>query len=288
MSVPKEPERPTDSATPGDGGSVAQTAEAVLELRGVTLQRNGTAILQGIDWTVAKGEHWVVLGPNGSGKTTLLQVVTGYEWPTSGSVQVLGAEYGHVDLRELRRSIGWVSPAFASRLHLRESARAVVVSGCYGSIGLFYEHPELELFERADDLLTVLGCGPLRDRPFGVLSQGERQRVLIARALMADPRLLVLDEPTAGLDIAAREDLLQGLDVLIAAPAGPTLLFVTHHLEEVGEGMSHALLLSGGVVVAAGPKADVAADELLSAAMGVPVQVVRRNGRFFAITGGGR
>ena len=263
------------------------TTAPVVELRGVTLRRNGTSILRGIDWTVDVGEHWVVLGPNGSGKTTLLQVVTGYEWPTTGSVRVLGAEYGHVDLRDLRRSIGWVSPAFASRLHLREPARAIVVSGTYGSIDLFYEHPDRGLFERADDLLTVLGCAHLRDRPFGVLSQGERQRVLIARALMADPRLLVLDEPTAGLDLAAREDLLQALDVLISAPGGPTLLFVTHHLEEVGEGLSHVLLLNRGEVAAAGPKAEVVGDQVLSATMGVPIQVVRRNGRFFAITGGG-
>jgi iron complex transport system ATP-binding protein len=262
-------------------------AGLVLEMRGITLRRDGIDILRGIDWTVAAGEHWVVLGANGSGKTTLLQVVTGYEWPTTGMVRVLGAEYGHVDLRDLRRSIGWVSPAFASRVHLREPARAVVVSGAFGSIGLFYEHPEAGLFERADDLLTVLGCAHLRDRPFGVLSQGERQRVLIARALMADPRLLVLDEPTAGLDLAAREDLLQALDVLIASPNGPTLLFVTHHVEEVGEGLTHVLLLSGGRVAAAGPKDEVIGDGRLSAAMGVPIQIVRRNGRFFAITGGG-
>ena len=198
----------------------------------------------------------------------------------------MGAEYGHVDLRELRRSIGWVSPAFAAQVRQWESARSVVVSGRYASIGLFYEHPGTDDFTRADELLDALGCAHLAGRPFGVLSQGEGQRVLIARALMADPRLLVLDEPTAGLDIAAREDLLQALEVLMAAPDGPTLLFVTHHLEEVGEGLSHVLLLRGGEVVFAGPKAEVVSDASLTEVMGVPVTVVRHHGRFFALTGG--
>ena len=258
----------------------------VVKLEGVTLVRDGITLLDGVDWAVAPGEHWVVLGPNGSGKTTLLQVVAGYEQPTRGRVRVLGAVFGEVDLRGLRRAIGWVSPALAGRLHPRDSAEDVVVSGLFASIGLFFETPVAADRSRAAELLEIMGCAHLAGRPFGVLSQGEQQRVLLARALMADPRLLVLDEPTAGLDMAAREDFLAALGVLTEAATGPTVLFVTHHLEEVAPGMTHALLLSGGRVVARGPKAAVLVDDLVSTTMGVGVEVFSRSGRFHALPAG--
>lgn len=257
--------------------------DSILELAGVTLVRDGATLLDGIDWSVAAGEHWVILGPNGSGKTTLLQVAAGYEHPTCGSVRVLGGTFGRVDLRELRRAIGWVSPALAQQLHLRDTTLDIVVSGRFASIGLFFESPTSDDRSRAAELLEIMGCTHVMERPFGVLSQGEQQRVLVARALMADPRLLVLDEPTAGLDIAAREDLLAALDVLTHAPGGPTVLFVTHHLEEIAPGLTHALLLCGGRVVACGPKGDVVTAELVSTAMGVAVEVLARNGRFHAV-----
>lgn len=255
----------------------------VVRLEGVSLRRGDTAILSGVDWSVRRGEHWAVLGPNGSGKTTLLRIVAGYLHPSSGRAAVLGGEFGRVDLRGLRRDIGWVSPALADQLHPRDTALDVVVSGAFASIGLFFEDPRVEQRERAVELLEVLGCGALAARPFGVLSQGERQRVVLARALMADPRLLVLDEPSAGLDIAAREDLLESLDVLVRVEDGPTVVLVTHHVEEIPAGVTHALLLSGGRVNAAGTREAVLTETEVSAAMGVELELLERGGRLWGI-----
>ncbi len=255
----------------------------VIRFEDVGVVRGGVAVLSGISWEVAPGQHWAVVGANGSGKTTLLQVVAGYDHPTTGRVQVLGCELGHTDVRFLRRSIGWVSPALARRLRPGDSARDVVVSGRFASIGLFFEDPQPDEFQRADELLDTLGCSHLGDRSFGVLSQGEQQRVLVARALMPDPRILVLDEPTSALDIAAREDFLAALEVLTGAPDGPVVLMVSHHLEEVVPGITHALLLKGGSPVAAGPAGAVLTGPHVSDAMGVPVEVLRRDGRFWAL-----
>jgi len=258
-------------------------AEPVIALDGVDVVRDGTALIQDVTWHVLPGEHWALLGPNGAGKTTLLQVIAGYLYPTRGTVRVLGREFGRVDVRSLRRSIGWVSPRLAQRLHPNENAVDVTVSGRFASIGLFFEQPDRADYVRAEGLLDALGCLYLAGRPFGVLSQGEQQRVLVARALMADLRILVLDEPTAGLDLAAREDLLESLAVLARSPAGPTVLLVTHHPEEIVPAISHTLLLSGGRVVAAGPTAEVLLDGPLSLAMGVPIEITRLDGRFWAL-----
>jgi ABC-type molybdenum transport system, ATPase component/photorepair protein PhrA len=257
----------------------------VIALDGVDVVRDGMALIEAVTWRVLPGEHWAVLGPNGAGKTTLLQVVAGYLFPTRGRVSVLGHEFGRVDLRGLRRSIGWVSPVLARRLHTHDSALDVVTSGRFASIGLFFEQPDGDDFSRARGLLDALGCAHLAERSFGVLSQGEQQRVLIARALMADLRILILDEPTAGLDLAAREDLLESLDVLTGADAGPTVLLVTHHPEEIIPAFNRTLLLRGGRIVAAGPTEEVVADGPVSLAMGIPVEIVYRQGRFWALPG---
>jgi len=275
----------SEARAPG-GDGLGSSPAPVVAVEAVSFRRGETTILDGIDWRVEPGQHWALIGPNGSGKTTLLQVVTGYLWPTSGVVSVLGERFGKVDLRALRRSIGWVSPSLAARMHRHDPALDVVLSGRFASIGLFFDEPTDEDRAQAADLLAVMGCAHVGARPFGVLSQGEQQRVLIARALMASPRLLVLDEPTAGLDLAAREDLLEALQVLTESEEGPTILLVTHHLEEVVEGLTHVLLLNGGRVVAAGPKAEVATGDRLTETMGVAVEVVRRNGRFWALAGG--
>ncbi len=264
-------------------GDAEPVIEPVIALDGVDVVKDGTALIQEVTWHVLPGEHWALLGPNGAGKTTLLQVIAGYLYPTAGSVRVLGQEFGRVDLRVLRRSIGWVSPSLARRLHMGESALNVTISGRFASIGLFFEQPDGADVTRAEGLLDALGCSHLAGRAFGVLSQGEQQRVLIARALMADLRILILDEPTAGLDLAAREDLLESITVLAGSPDGPTVFLVTHHPEEIVPAISHTLLLSGGRVAAAGPTADVLVDGLVSLAMGVPVEITRLDGRFWAL-----
>ena len=270
----------TVSARRGEG---APGVDEVIRLRGVSLVRDGVPLLSAIDWSVARGEHWAVLGPNGSGKTTLLRLVAGYVQPTQGAAEVLGGVFGRTDLRVLRRRIGWVSPAMADRLHPGDPALDVVLGGIFATVGLFHESPTHDDRAKAGDLLEALGCGSLGPRRFGVLSQGERQRVLLARALISDPSLLVLDEPTAGLDVAAREDLLESLTVLASASDGPTILLVTHHLEEIVPGFSHALLLSGGRVLAAGPRQRVLTAPLVSSALGVDVEVVERDGRLWSI-----
>ncbi|MHB9148506.1 MAG: ABC transporter ATP-binding protein [Thermoleophilia bacterium] len=256
---------------------------SVISLSNVSLWRDGVPLLSEIDWQVSKGQHWAVLGPNGSGKTTLLRVVAGYVQPSRGTVRVLGSVFGRTDLRELRRRIGWVSPALAERLHADDTALEVVIGGMFAVVGLFHERPTDDDRAKATDLLDVLGCDGLAGRRFGVLSQGERQRVLLGRALMCDPSLLVLDEPAAGLDVGAREDLLESLAVLISAPDGPTVLLVTHHLEEIVPGFSHALLLSAGRVLAGGPRELALTAPLVSEAMGVDLEVVEREGRLWSI-----
>jgi iron complex transport system ATP-binding protein len=258
----------------------------VIELRDVSLAREGVAVLGGVTWRVEAGQHWAVLGANGAGKSTLLRMVAGYLQPSRGAVSVLGREFGRTDVRELRKRVGWVSPALAERLYGTQTARDVVVSGCFCTISVFYERPTERDQETALGLLEAVGCGHLADRAFGRLSLGERQRVLVARALAADPRLLVLDEPTAGMDMAAREDLLEAVEVLTASPGGPTVLLVTHHPEEIGPGIDHALLLHRGRDLVAGPKEKVLTGGYLSVAMGVPVEVVARNGRYYALVAG--
>ncbi len=255
----------------------------ILELEEVGLVLDGVRVLDSVDWSVRRGEHWAVLGANGSGKTTLLRIVAGYQWPTRGGVTLLGYRFGQVDLRRLRRRIGWVSPSLAAELRPFDPALDVVVSGRFASLNLFFDHPTEGERSEAHELLDTLGVAYLAERPFGVLSQGERQRVLLARSLMAEPEVLILDETTAGLDLAAREDLLEALQVLTEAADGPSIFFVTHHLEEIVPGITHVLLLSGGRVVAAGPKEAVLGEEALSEAMGVPLEVHARHGRHWAI-----
>jgi iron complex transport system ATP-binding protein len=264
-------------------GLMGSDGRPVLDLAGVSLLRDGVLVLEDVSWTVGPGEHWAVLGPNGSGKTSLLHIAAGYLWPTRGAVSVLGSRFGKVDLRVLRRRIGWVSPALAAQLSPGESAREVVLSGRFAALNLFFAHPGAEDTAQADDLLEVLGIAYLAERPFGVLSQGERQRVLVARSLLADPELLILDEPTAGLDLGAREDFLEALQVLTQAVGGPTVVFVTHHVEEIVPGISHVLLMRQGAVVAAGEKADVLRNGPLSRALGLPVEVHSRYDRHWAI-----
>lgn len=261
----------------------------VVRLTAVDLALNGRGILHAVDFAVEMGQHWVILGPNGSGKTTILQIIAGYRWPTRGRVSVLGQEFGAVDVRELRQEIGIVSTAITRRVPERDTCAQVVMSGRFASLGLFYQRPTEDDATRAQVLLAQVGCGDLWDRAFGVLSAGERQRVILARALMPSPRLLLLDEPTARLDIGGRESFFRALRELVQpAPADagilpPTVLFVTHHVEEVTPIFTHALLLRRGRVAAAGPLDEALTSERVSEAYDLEIQVLRRGGRLWAL-----
>jgi len=259
---------------------VSGDGSAILKLENVHLRRGGTVILDGLSWRVAPGEHWAVVGPNGSGKTTMLKAATGAMWPSSGTVEALGCRYGHVDLRELRRRIGWVSSAVEELVPPREKALDVVLSGFFASFGI-YDDATVAQRARAAELLSFFGCGRIADRPYGVLSQGEKQRVLVARSLMSDAEILIMDEPAAGLDITAREVLLEAVERLARKGDGPTLVFVTHHIEEIVPAITHVLVLCAGRVRAAGEKREILTGPALAEAFSVPVEIDCRHGRFW-------
>ena len=248
----------------------------------VCLARDGQPILRDVDWTVRDGERWVVLGPNGAGKTTLLEVASLYLYPSSGHVTVLGAVHGRTDIRPLRSRIGYASAALARLLHPDATALLAVATGRTGVLDQYWAVPSDADFAAARDLLRRLGCAELADHELGTLSEGERQRVQIARALMGAPELLVLDEPSAGLDLGARELLVRSLGGLAADPRVRAILFVTHHVEEVPAGFSHVLLLRGGSVLGAGPIADVLTGDALTACFGLSLAVDARRGRWAA------
>jgi iron complex transport system ATP-binding protein len=255
-------------------------AQFAVELLDVALVREGRAILEDISWKVRIGDHWAVVGANGSGKTTLLRMIAGYLWPTRGSIAVFGNGFGSIDLREYRSGMGWVSSTLQSRVPFKELALDVVLSGKHASIGL-WEKPDPDDLQRANKLLDLLGCHEYGSRSFGVLSQGEQQRVLIARALMPRPRLLVLDEPCAGLDMIARESLLDMIQELGERTDGPTLILVTHHIEEIVPVFSHVLVFKSGRVIAQGDKDKTLNDRVLSDAFQTPISIVRINDRFW-------
>ncbi|MGN6610042.1 MAG: ABC transporter ATP-binding protein, partial [Jatrophihabitans sp.] len=242
----------------------------------------GNVLLDCVDWTVNEGERWIVLGPNGAGKTTLLQLASALMHPPSGTDCVLGEQLGRVDTSELRPRIGLASAALAQRIPNGETVVDVVVSAGYSVIGRWREAYGRVDMRRAGALLERLGVGELGDRLYGTLSEGERKRVQIARALMTDPELLLLDEPAAGMDLGGREDLLRRLTRLAADAEAPASVLVTHHVEELPPGITHILLLREGKAVAQGLVRDVLTDEHLSATFGLDVHVERRAGRWYA------
>jgi iron complex transport system ATP-binding protein len=257
----------------------------VLTLSDVAVLRDGAELITGVSWTVREGERWVVLGPNGAGKTTLLQVAAASLFPSRGTVELLEERFGEADLGELRTRVGLSSAMLADRVPAHEKALDVVVTASYGVIGRWHEQYDADDVQRALGLLSRVGLRAFAERRFGTLSEGERKRVLLARALMTDPELLLLDEPAAGLDLGAREALLRLLTRLAADPASPPTVLVTHHVEEVPVGTTHALVLARGRVVGAGPVSEVLTGELLSQAFGLPLVVEERAGRFFARAG---
>lgn len=254
----------------------------VLRLEGVVIRREGAVLLDGVDWTVSEGERWVVIGPNGAGKTTLLQVAATTLYPTEGRVAVLGETLGQTDVFELRPRIGFASAAVAEKVPSGETVMDLVLTASYAILGRWQEEYDSTDVGRAVALLEALGCTELVRRRFNTLSEGERKRVQIARALMPDPELLLLDEPAAGLDLGAREELVTRLARLAGDPVAPAMAVVTHHLEEVPPGFTHALLLRRGGVVAAGEIDKVLTGENLSSCFGIPLQVERLNDRWYA------
>jgi iron complex transport system ATP-binding protein len=259
--------------------------DAVLQFVGVTVRRGPKILLDHVDWTVEEDERWAVLGPNGAGKTTLLQIASAALHPTSGEAYVFGERLGAVDVFELRPRIGMASAAVAQRIPNGELVTDVVVSAGYSVMGRWREaYGRLDV-RRAARLLDRFGVGELGERTYGTLSEGERKRVQIARALMTDPELLLLDEPAAGMDLGGREDLLRRLTRFAADPDAPASVLVTHHVEELPPGTSHVLLLRDGAVVASGLARDVLTDENLSKTFGLSLHVERRDGRWYARAG---
>ncbi|WP_091327527.1 ABC transporter ATP-binding protein [Geodermatophilus ruber] len=260
----------------------AVSSEPVVEMHGVDVVRGQAHLVRGIDWTVGPDQRWVVLGPNGAGKTTLLQLAAAHMHPTRGEVHLLGETLGAVDVFELRPRIGLTSAALAQRIEASERTGDVVLSAGYAVVGRWRERYDVDDLTRAAGLLHQWGVAAMAHRPFGTLSEGERKRVQIARALMTDPELLLLDEPGAGLDLGGREDLVSRLTDLARDRGAPAQVLVTHHVEEIPPGYTHALLLRAGEVVTAGPVDEVLTEQALSHTFGLALQVGRADGRYTA------
>ncbi|QSO47668.1 ABC transporter ATP-binding protein [Alicyclobacillus mengziensis] len=279
----------------------------IVDLRDVSWRQQGRTIVSELNWRIEPGQHWALIGPNGSGKTSLLNMILGYQWPTKGQISVLGQRYGACDMQAVRKSIAYVSSSLGARFHAshgEDSARDVVKSGKHAAIGVSYHRFSDEDEMRAEAMLDSFGCLRLADRPFRQLSQGEQQKVLLARAWMGDPDLIILDEPCTGLDVGSRENLLGAISALAAqsskqsvrgatgtegpsaenettreAAFAPTMIYVTHHVEEVLPVFTHALVLKFGECLAAGEKRTVLTDDNLTRAFEVPCHIVWANGR---------
>ncbi|MDT3443064.1 MULTISPECIES: ABC transporter ATP-binding protein [unclassified Pseudofrankia] len=257
-------------------------ADTIVCLEAVTVRRDGAALLSEVNWSVSAGQRWVVLGPNGAGKTTLLLVAAGRLFPTGGAVDLFGSRLGTVDMRELRYRVGLVSPALTETPPADERVLDAVLTAAWSVLGRGHEHYDDIDVTRAAELLRQFGCGALLGRRYGTLSEGERKRVAIARALMTDPELLLLDEPASGLDLGAREALLRRLTRFAADPTAPAMVLVSHHVEEIPAGVTHALLLRDGRIVAAGPVEETLTAGPLSECFGIPLEITAAAGRYAA------
>ena len=260
------------------------TSEVIptLRLTGLGVVRDRRPLLADVNWTVAPGERWAMLGPNGAGKSTLLRVAALYLHPTHGTVEVLGRRLGRVDVRRMRHRVGYASAMLSDRIRPTISALDAVMTARHGALEPWWHSYDDADRQRAGDLLVRMGCGHLAEQQFGLLSSGERQRVQIARTLMTDPGLVLLDEPTAALDLAGREELVRTLDALSADPATPPTVLVTHHVEEIPAGFDHVLLLREGRVVAAGPIDEVLTAEHLSDCFSMDLELEHNRGRWWA------
>ncbi|MDA7629155.1 ATP-binding cassette domain-containing protein [Verrucomicrobia bacterium] len=259
----------------------SQTTQDVdpLNIKSLSVQRNGKRILSNVHWQIRKGENWVVLGSNGSGKTTMLSTLLGYFVPTRGDITLLGEQYGNCDWRQLRMKLGIVSSSLRQLMAEDEPALHAVITGKYAMIDLWGKPKQADVIE-AKKTLRLIECQKLANRPWAILSQGERQRILIGRALMAKPEVLILDEPCAGLDPAAREHFLQFLERMGQEQGAPTFILVTHHVEEITSMYTHALMLKSGRVIANGPMKQSLNSDNLSATFKANVKLRKRGGRY--------
>ena len=235
----------------------------MIHLKNIQLYRNKKTILDDVTWDVEKGQHWVILGLNGSGKTTLLNVINGYLWPNEGSVEVLGETFGQTYIPDLRKRIGWVSNAMIDNFNWQDNAIEIVLSGKFGAMRLFEKVTDEEIAE-AVEVMKHFHCEHLANKTFEHLSQGEKQRVQIARAFLAKPEILILDEPCTGLDLIERENLLETIELMANEPSGPTLIYVTHHVEEILSPFTHVLLLKDGQRIAANKREEILNEKVLS------------------------
>lgn len=254
----------------------------VLEFTDVIVRRNDKNIVNGLTWSVQGNERWVVLGPNGAGKTTLLSLASAMMHPSSGSVSVLDERLGRTDVFELRPRVGVASSAMAKQIPVDETVRNVILTAAYAVLGRWNEEYDRIDDRQADRILSDWRIDDLADREFGTLSDGEQKRVQIARAVMTDPELLLLDEPTSSLDLGAREGLLQLLSAYAQSPVTPAMIMVTHHVEEIPVGFTHVLLLRDGAVVASGPIDQTLTEESLTATFGLQIKLTKEDGRFAA------
>ncbi|MDH3500867.1 MAG: ABC transporter ATP-binding protein [Acidimicrobiia bacterium] len=259
------------------------STEPVVEVTGATVMKAGRQLISELDWTIRRGERWVLFGANGSGKTTLLNVVSTYQFPARGTVKILGEQLGKTDVRELRPRIGYVGPAPAALVRLYLKCRDIVVTGKHAAFVDTRWHTYTDDdWVKADRHLETLHATHLADREFANLSEGEKKRVLIARALMAEPELLLLDEPGSGLDLGARERLVASLAALAHAPSAPTVILVTHHVEEIPPGFDRVLMLAGGRLVTAGPIDEVLHSDSLSETYDMALKLEQAGGRYRA------
>lgn len=260
----------------------AAPEDLILDMRGVSLRRGGNEILHELDWQVELDERWVIMGPNGAGKTSLMRLASAQLFPTTGTVDIIGERLGSSDVRDIRTAVGMSSSALAHRIPDDEVVSDIVISAGYDVMGRWREAYDEMDYEQAVNTLEVVGAYHLADRTWGTLSEGERKRTLIARALMTDPELLLLDEPGAGLDLGGREDLIELLSHIAMDPDSPATVLVTHHVEEIPPGFTHGMLLDEGHIVAQGLLTDIMTSENLTKAYHQPIEVKHEDGRWFA------
>lgn len=257
--------------------------EPLLRYEDVSVVRSGNRILDSIDWTAHQGEHWVILGPNGAGKTTLISLAAARMYPSDGTVTILGDTLGRVEAADIHGRVGLSSSALLQRLPESDTTRRVILNAAYGTVASGRDHVFDKMdYDRADALMTIFGINQLADRTVGTLSDGEQQRMMLCRALMADPEIMILDEPAAGVDLGAREELMLALSELASDPRSPMMILVTHHVEEIPDNFTHAMIMHDGRIDSIGTIDDVVTSDNLSRVFGVPMRCERHHGRFTA------